>query len=399
MSTTRSLLFTVLIVALALLSLASPAFAQVDCEQIDFAAYSVTARDGSGPLPGQQLANLNTSLAHNVYNVTLDPPNTASQLYVHIQLATDSNATFTLTFNGATNRVSYPFSLDGTTVLLRGYHVADTNIVEVNITQHVLLPGGPYSCNIVDVFYITNVAGGGGGGGGDSSSGGGGGDNPTGGYVVGDPQFVGLRGQSFQVHGMDGAVYALISDESMQLNARFTYLDGPRPCPVMPSTGKRSACWSHAGSYMSEMGLLTSGGQRLSIQGGRAHHGFLSVTLDDQPLTPGQQLALTFHGQNDSSTTAVQLLSTHELVLHTPDFTIHIDNSDHFVNLAALHVRPHRWQRLAAHGLLGQTWQQRRYSGSVKEIEGEVDDYVVTDNDLFGTHFVYNRFGGVSKQQ
>src|SRR6185437_8165113 len=29
----------------------------------------------------------------------------------------------------------------------------------------------------------------------------------------GDPQFIGLRGQSFQVHGIDRAVYALISEE------------------------------------------------------------------------------------------------------------------------------------------------------------------------------------------
>ncbi len=39
-------------------------------------------------------------------------------------------------------------------------------------------------------------------------------------------EFVGLSGQSFQVHGMDGAVYALISDENMQLNARFAFLEG-----------------------------------------------------------------------------------------------------------------------------------------------------------------------------
>ena len=385
MSTTRLFVVTILVVVLVLLSLASPVSAQVDCEQVDFAAYSVTAHDGSGLTPGQQLANVNTSLARNVYNVTLDPPNLSTRLYVFIQLATDSNATFTLTFNGATNHVAYPFTLDGTTVLLGGFRTDDSNTVLVNITQQVQLPGGPYLCNIQDVFYIANQAGGGGGGG-----------DSTGGYVVGDPHFVGLRGQSFQVHGIDGAVYNLISDESVLLNARFTYLDGPRPCPDMPSTGERTACWSHGGSYMSEMGLMTSGGQRLSIKGGSAQHGFQLVSLDGLDVTPGQRVPLSFGVNHDGG--AVQVVSSHELVLHTPDFIIHIDNSDHFVNLNALRVLSHRWPHLAAHGLLGQTWRQRQYSGKLKDIEGEVDDYVVGDGDLFGTQFVYNKFR-VSEQQ
>ena len=42
--------------------------------------------------------------------------------------------------------------------------------------------------------------------------------------VSGDPSFCGLRGQLFQVHGLDGGVYNLISDAAFNLNSRFTFL-------------------------------------------------------------------------------------------------------------------------------------------------------------------------------
>ena len=41
--------------------------------------------------------------------------------------------------------------------------------------------------------------------------------------VVGDPQFTGLRGQSYQVHGIDGAVYNLITSPQLHVNARFVF--------------------------------------------------------------------------------------------------------------------------------------------------------------------------------
>ena len=41
--------------------------------------------------------------------------------------------------------------------------------------------------------------------------------------VLGDPQFVGLLGQSYQVHGIHGAVYSLISESSAQVNAPLLF--------------------------------------------------------------------------------------------------------------------------------------------------------------------------------
>jgi len=57
--------------------------------------------------------------------------------------------------------------------------------------------------------------------------------------VQGDPEFVGLRGQRYQVHGIDGAVYNLISDSLSQVNSRFIYINEKGDCPIIPSTGKR----------------------------------------------------------------------------------------------------------------------------------------------------------------
>ena len=42
--------------------------------------------------------------------------------------------------------------------------------------------------------------------------------------VVGDPQFSGFQGQSFQFHGLADEHFNLISTPSLQLNAHFVYL-------------------------------------------------------------------------------------------------------------------------------------------------------------------------------
>ena len=47
---------------------------------------------------------------------------------------------------------------------------------------------------------------------------------PSGGQVVGDPQFVGLRGQNYQVHGVAGEIYSIVSDADLQYNSRFVFL-------------------------------------------------------------------------------------------------------------------------------------------------------------------------------
>ena len=265
-----------------------------------------------------------------------------------------------------------------------GLSLSGPNIVDLNVTEFIQITGTGANgqplthvtqCNYQYEFVFNyNISG-----------------PPTGANIVGDPQFKGLRGQSFQVHGVDGAVYNLISDSNMQLNTRFTFLEGPRPCPVMPSTGKVSAaCWSHPGSYLSELALKTSGGSQLLIVSGEASQGFASIQLDGKTLTVGSTSELSYSDSSVAGSLTVD--STHELTIRSGVFELVVESNDGFLNLRSVYVSAANWPKLAAHGLLGQTWQNKRYGGKIKEIEGDVDDYLIEDDNLFGDNFLFNKF-------
>ena len=211
-------------------------------------------------------------------------------------------------------------------------------------------------------------------------------------FVKGDPSFVGLRGQSFQVHGIDGAVYNIISDPAFQLNSRFTFLTGPRPCPVMPSTGlPSSACWAHDGSYLADVGLKTTGGDRFYLSSGGATEGFHEVTVNGRAMKVGDIVPLTY-ADPAMGRGFVVLNSTHEVTVQSGDFRIEVENSDDFVNLRSVSLSAGALSAIRSHGLLGQTWNPKKYSGKVRDIEGDVDDYVVSEDHVFGDGFVFNKF-------
>jgi hypothetical protein len=229
---------------------------------------------------------------------------------------------------------------------------------------------------------------------------------------VGDPQFTGLRGQSFQVHGYDGAVFSIISNKHFQLNSLFVFLTGPRPCPIMPSGQRSVACWSHDGSYLGDIGLKTNAQDEILIKPGDAETGFAQVTFNNRSLEVGETIEFTYEnnnlfGEDEENNRAadkmlqidglnrgkIQRISTHEILIEVSCFSMEIENVDAFVNVRRLSI-PSAYRStigvLRTHGLLGQTWQLKRYKGMVKEIEGDVDDYVVEDG-LFGNSFIFNR--------
>ena len=196
--------------------------------------------------------------------------------------------------------------------------------------------------------------------------------------MLGDPQFVGLRGQSFQVHGIDGAVYSIISDRGMLVNARFRYLSSGR-CPVAVDT---SNCWSHPGSYLGEVGVVSAAGAKLHIASGSWSVGFDSVTLDGAALPVGSNVSV-------NGLTA-ELLTAHSLRVRAGNFELLLHNSDRFINIVETRVL--RWSELASHGLLGQTWRAPRdglRARQLAHIEGEVDDYVEANNELLGSAFLF----------
>jgi len=154
------------------------------------------------------------------------------------------------------------------------------------------------------------------------------------------------------------------------------------------STGKKSvACWAHNGSYLKNLALLTVSGSRLLIESGKASTGFTEVILDGVTLKTG---SISMLGTKSKIEGVVSFNNSWEITIQVGKFMLEIENSDYFVNIRTFSLL--NWSNLTAHGLLGQTWRSQQYSGSVKEIEGEVDDYVVYSEDIFGSDFVYSKF-------
>ena len=95
-----------------------------------------------------------------------------------------------------------------------------------------------------------------------------------------------------------------------------------------------------------------------------------------------QSAALSF--SDSDATGSITVDSTHELTIKSGLFEVVVENNDGFVNLRSVYVSAANWPKLASHGLLGQTWQNKRYGGKIKEIEGDVDDYLIEDDNMFG---------------
>ena len=198
--------------------------------------------------------------------------------------------------------------------------------------------------------------------------------------IVGDPQFVGLRGQSYQVHGMDGAVYNILSEKNTQVNSRFVFLT-EGACPANDATN----CWSHPGSYLGEISFQAVVAGKLHaalVQAGPAKKGFAGVQVDGKSVAVGDKV--TF------GAFSLEMTSAYTVTVQTENFAFELSNSDMFINQAVRAMVP--LSELTSHGLLGQTHNAKTYATALKYIAGEVDDYVIADSDIFGTDFVYNQF-------
>ena len=216
--------------------------------------------------------------------------------------------------------------------------------------------------------------------------------------VHGGPQFVGLLGQSYQIHGVDGQVYNLVSDKLVQVNAKLSFLDAGA-CDKDEKTGAPLyTCWSHSGTYITAIGLRTAAGDSVIIRPGKGWHGFDSMEVNglhvpihsddvEWPIVlssadvrlPPLTIALI-----DRRTLAISHAGLYSLVL---------ENSDAFMNIMRLEVSdPKRLKtEVRSHGLIGQTWQRRTNGLDVAPVEGSVDDYVLAWAELLGCTFLYNK--------
>ena len=211
----------------------------------------------------------------------------------------------------------------------------------------------------------------------------------------GDPQLVGLRGQSFQVHGIDGAVYNFISAQTIQVNSRFVFLSEGK-CPPQKAETQSQAhrnCYSHPGSYCGEFGLqfrrdnVSAVIMSVIIVSGAANSGFQSVIVNNKSIAVGATISLSDHDYFVNITYP----DTHFVTISSPLFNFEFDNSDFFINQRLKANIP--LDKLNTHGLLGQTSTGKIYAGnSIKYIEGDVDEYMIAENSLLGNNFVFNQW-------
>jgi len=118
------------------------------------------------------------------------------------------------------------------------------------------------------------------------------------------------------------------------------------------------------------------------ISAGSAKEGFSSVAVDGRELEIGEVVSF--------GSFSVESMSSHHITIQTETFTFELSNSDMFINQAV--STKIGLSKLNSHGLLGQTHAAKVYAGALRYVEGEVDDYVIGDNDIFGNDFAYNRF-------
>jgi len=245
---------------------------------------------------------------------------------------------------------------------------------------------------------------------------------PTTQSVTGDPQFTGLQGQQFQVHGMPDEFFNLITTTEFQLNSRFTYLASGQ------CTYNNTECWTHPGTYVDQLGFMFPG-IRIKVVAG-PHHKGLRAWVNDEEFNSHRRVHLPIVTGNTSISDASSKITIghphHDVIIvSSPLFTIEVTNSDWFFNfniifhdqeiLAAgrmLHYitdsRPGKgttlfteqqiarnprygYPKYPMHGLVGQTWKNARYPAK-RFYEGEVDDYMMLDHTLFGNQFLFNLY-------
>ena len=226
----------------------------------------------------------------------------------------------------------------------------------------------------------------------------------------GDPQFTGFLGQSYQVHGTASTVYSIISSERLQFNALFTFLTAGQ-------CRQGTECFAHPGNYFGSVGLLIKAEDgsvvKVAVKSGSVTDG-MKVTIDGEPLTPSSNRVVI------DSVNSLHLTNKFELLVSTRDYTIRLENSDMFIN-QQVSIQSHLAEAIKAvksssdslaaaaatataaqslpHGILGQTWRMMTYSNRWKFIEGDLMDYVISDEStasghesIMSTPAMHNRF-------
>ena len=248
---------------------------------------------------------------------------------------------------------------------------------------------------------------------------------PAAATVSGDPQFRGFKGQEFQVHGIPGMVYNLLTTDDMLVNSRFALikdgqsmmwhnmkvvrvnhekqrlkiiatgaaqnLSNSAPLPI-------TKAWTHTGTYLSEIALRVadtkSGGASLFLRAGGYAFGIQEATINGVAMKLGEENWMT----TTIGQVCVTQTSPHTVRLDHPFLTLTFVNSDGFFNLEAGQLLTDA-AVAGLGGLLGQTADEAwKASASEEEKENLIFDFLVTEGaeGIHSSDFAKNRFA-VSK--
>lgn len=219
--------------------------------------------------------------------------------------------------------------------------------------------------------------------------------------ILGDPQIKGLQGQDFQVHGMPNEYFNLVSGADVQVNGRFVYLTDAK-CDNF------TACFSHAGTYIDEVGVMFA-------QDGAIQKVRVQAQGIDQPsrvFINGNEVTKSAHRHSLSGgKMTVNFALGRRVIISTPVVRFVVSQSDKFFNIetqlldsALLNLGEKRVVSTTSevplpsgvapesvlHGLIGQTWRNIEYPNE-REYEGDISDYQLQDG-LWGKQSTFNLF-------
>ena len=230
-----------------------------------------------------------------------------------------------------------------------------------------------------------------------------------------DPELVGVRGQRYTVHVEANQVYNLITEPHLLVNARYLSL------PLVDDGGKATG---ETVLSIAEIGLKTRTGHQLYLQTGVGEqdvNGFARVSLnqrvmnvDDQAHIDNTEESTHEDGSSQSSQPTDELLaynSSHTFTVITPTWYLTFTDGLHGIQPTAV---LHSAIDLGAHGLLGQTWRDKKsgrlhehgeigratvgvlreegQEGSMAVLEGSMEDYRVRDGVLYSSACEFNLY-------
>ena len=225
--------------------------------------------------------------------------------------------------------------------------------------------------------------------------------------VIGDPSFVGFNGEHYQVHGIEGKIFNLITAETFQMNALFGLLEAGQTMTsaqmkraqsmniaarlnakktgkAMPAPLPVTAAWSHDGTYLTEIGIKL-GAHQIQLIAGEYAQG-LVATVDGRVITPSSTPIVFANGMS------ITLATAHAIDITHPLLSLTIANSDKFFNIdaAALSLTA---DVSKINGLLGQSAHPSFKVQNTAEFRYHiVYDYLIQTDSLFDDDFVENKF-------